>query len=144
MSIDLLELGDMSETRLSTYLAKTIREISRAAGIVLSGNDVVENGHVTAGGSRPPLAYPADGVGDVSGGANGNGVAGSGFDLETFLGLENHYDIGHLLGLPGTIDGGGGVQGSMGKGGFGGFPGEFRFGLGPNWSGLGPGAATAV
>lgn len=38
MSIDLLESGDLSETRISTYLAKTIRDISRAAGITGIGS----------------------------------------------------------------------------------------------------------
>lgn len=49
MTIDLLETADLSETRLMTYLARSIREIARGAGIIgsstqnhsppLTGND---------------------------------------------------------------------------------------------------------
>ena len=39
MSVDLLELGDMSETRLSTYFARTIRGIARAAGLAIRPDD---------------------------------------------------------------------------------------------------------
>jgi hypothetical protein len=148
MSVDLLESADMSETRLSTYLAKTIRDISRAAGIVVPGISPIDYEDPSAVDSRPHTAtsYPhppaldallaqgngSDGANVTEGGtttmshtqSNGNGN-GEIFDLENFLQVESQLDLGYLLGLPG--DNSAAVQGGNGWT-FGGN--EFEFGLG--------------
>lgn len=83
MSVDLLEQGDLSETRLSTYLAKTIRDISRAAGITVPGlepADAVDSAEV-AHGSYAPFGFAQLGNGAANGLDGGNGFNGSQTDI---------------------------------------------------------------
>ncbi|KAK8869531.1 hypothetical protein IAR55_000097 [Kwoniella newhampshirensis] len=96
MSIDLLEAGELSETRLSTYLAKTIRDIARAADI---GGIGQPDGEEDLGPSRPQSAHASlpptfDSTQPTS------SVLGA-FDMESFLQFESQLDLGYLLGLPG-------------------------------------------
>jgi len=110
MSVDLLESADISETRLSTYIAKTIRDTSRAAGI-------------TGIGDEPQPVDPPDQVL-----AQGEKVPS---DTESFPQIESQSDLGYLLGLPGdgtavTFGNGSGLGGS----GRNGFTGDFESGLG--------------
>jgi hypothetical protein len=124
MSVDLLESADLSETRLSTYLAKTIRDISRAAGITVPGIAPIAYQDPAAVDSRPhtSTSYPPVGVELVQGTEGGEGPAA--FDLENFLQIESQLDLGYLLGLPG--DNSAAVQGAPGWSFSGG---EFEFGL---------------
>ena len=151
MSIDLLESSDLSETRLATYLAKTIRDISRAAGIDVSPPMGYDEPESNGARSNTNLSYSVpegkttDEVNGVSagggGGGNGNGSGngigggsglgglGQGFDLENFLQIESQLDLGLLLSLPGdnTPTQGNGTSLNYGSGGY---TGEFGFGMG--------------
>lgn len=112
MSIDLLQTGELSETRLSTYLAKTIRDIARAAGI--NGLGPRESAEDSGWESRPQSAQGsgawATGVA-ASGSGQATGASGDGadnapppdlaFDMDAFLQFESQLDLGYLLGLPG-------------------------------------------
>ncbi|WVQ87185.1 hypothetical protein IAS59_000908 [Cryptococcus gattii] len=112
MSIDLLQTGELSETRLSTYLAKTIRDIARAAGI--NGLGPRESAEDSGWESRPQSAQgsgaSATGVA-ASGSGQATGASGDGtdnapppdlaFDMDAFLQFESQLDLGYLLGLPG-------------------------------------------
>ncbi|KAL1410967.1 hypothetical protein Q8F55_001910 [Vanrija albida] len=115
MSIDVLEASDLSETRLSTYLARTLRDISRAAsipGITPLDGDEAEGGGVE---TRPPSAQ---GVAPPSQDASANGLARAGgvplggaapgvmtpYGLENYL-IDSNVDLGYLLGLPGDPTG---------------------------------------
>lgn len=135
MSVDLLETADLSETRLSTYLAKTIKDLSRAAGITNIGNPPVSTpaptaSNVTTNDNLPvvkdtdiPLFDPT--LGFAEDGSNGNATA---FDLDAFFQMDNELDLSYLLGLPGD-NGNTGTQGGLNYG-SGGFTGEFGFGMG--------------
>ena len=140
MSVDLLESADLSETRLSSYLAKTIRDLSRSACITNIGNPVAATPAPTVSITNdeahstqktdvplfdPSLVFTDDGS-SANGHGNGNG-AGS-FDLEEFFQIGNELDLSYLLGLPGDI-GNTGTQGELNYG-SGGFTGEFGFGMG--------------
>ncbi|KAL0254206.1 hypothetical protein I308_101586 [Cryptococcus tetragattii IND107] len=112
MSVDLLQTGELSETRLSTYLAKTIRDIARAAGI--NGLGPRESAEDSGWESRPQSAQgsgaSATGVA-ASGSGQATGASGDGadnapppdlaFDMDAFLQFESQLDLGYLLGLPG-------------------------------------------
>ncbi|WVR05443.1 hypothetical protein IAU60_002459 [Kwoniella sp. DSM 27419] len=94
MSIDLLEAGELSETKLSTYLAKTIRDIARAAEIGGFGRTESED----SGDSRPPSAHASmPPQPDVA----SNAPDLTGFEIDSFMGFENQLDLNYLLGLPG-------------------------------------------
>jgi hypothetical protein len=139
MSVNLLESGDLSETRLSTYLAKTIRDVSRAAGIagIAELSPPPRYSDPEAPESHPHRAdsYLAPLTNDNT----ATGSARGGFDLDNFLQVDSQLDLGYLLGLPGdnnsvvapSLLGG---LGSTGNGGLGGMSGawnpEFGFGLG--------------
>ncbi len=122
MSVDLLESADISETRLSSYLAKTIRDISRAAGIAGMG----------------PVEY-ADDKPAVDMRTSHTEVIEqevTPFDLGSFFQIESQLDMGYLLGLPGDNSA---MQLGGGVGGFGsnGYSSEFGFGMGGIAMGLG-------
>ncbi|OCF39443.1 hypothetical protein I317_06767 [Kwoniella heveanensis CBS 569] len=113
MSIDLLEAGELSETKLSTYLAKTIRDIARAAEISGLGSvseEIAETRPPSNRNSEPPQPDPATSAGpDLSM-----------FDIDAFLGFESQLDLNYLLGLPGdnsailpTVGAGGAQPGNM-------------------------------
>lgn len=146
MSVDLLESADVSETRLATFLARTIRDVSRSAGVAASNApDPMAD---APGGLRtfntPGLPHANDDTpglldqGEVSHLDHGKGQVGldelgdmagdEASDLDNYLQLEQQLDFGLLLSLPG--DGGNqGNQGTLGYG-AGGFDGEFGFGPG--------------
>lgn len=130
MALDVLEAGELSEIRLSTHLGRTIRDISRVAGIPGMGADV-NHTQVSSSGSvddtlsrnpslgemaRPGPRLVTEGYGSTSfppsdSGANNVGdridpflnsqTSGGGFDIENFLQLESHLDLGYWLGTPG-------------------------------------------
>ncbi|WVQ78436.1 hypothetical protein IAT38_000522 [Cryptococcus sp. DSM 104549] len=132
LAIGLLEAGELSETRLSTYLAKTIRDIARAAeigGMGPPGPSESAPGSVHEGEgerSRPSSAHGNAAGPSASGtttnpqpGANGSTpLPTSGltdpaaantdplaFDMDSFLQFESQLDLGYLLGLPGDSPG---------------------------------------
>ncbi|WVF71872.1 hypothetical protein IAT40_006682 [Kwoniella sp. CBS 6097] len=93
MSIDLLEAGELSETKLSTYLAKTIKDIARAAeigGMGSGSEDAPETRPPSNRNSEPPQPDPTNAGPDLSV-----------FDIDAFLGFESQLDLNYLLGLPG-------------------------------------------
>ena len=102
MSVDLLEVGDMSETRLSTYFARTIRGVSRAAGLAIRPDDTSAAGNAAgaAPGEQPPVPEHAMPLA----GADGTDDAGL-YDADTFWAGHDPFDLSYVLGLPG----GGGV-----------------------------------
>lgn len=99
MSVDLLELGDMSETRLSTYFARTIRGISRAAGLAIRPDDSMTTAGVARDGrgdqphvpEQPMSLVRADGAGD-------DGL----YDADTFWAGHDPFDLSCVLGLSGV------------------------------------------
>ncbi|WVW82755.1 hypothetical protein I302_104766 [Kwoniella bestiolae CBS 10118] len=113
MSIELLEAGELSETRLSTYLSKTIRDIARAAEITgigfgnagsRFGGGVSREGSHDGIESRPHSSHASGGVPLPLSSNTGlddpsNDLAA--FEMESFLQFENQLDLGYLLGLPG-------------------------------------------
>ena len=158
MSVDLLESADVTEIRLLTFLAKTIREISSAAGITSLGpapNESPQNRNGLTSHSATTL--PSDGLamnsltpafaGAGSGtAAEGTGDAMADLNFEQLFGPERQMlDLGSLLGLPGD-------NGAQGAGGAGmatsnsdlyglsaesGYMGEFGFGMGGMGMGFG-------
>lgn len=149
MSVDLLEQGDLSEVNLASFLARTIRDMSRVAGIPNSSGAIPAmgdeaaagfNGRSTSGmesiasmgpGSRahditqacsvtghgPPHDLEVSGGSSIGGGVIDTGdrsgidstdigydgappLAAGGFDIDNFLQLEAHLDLGYLLALP--------------------------------------------
>lgn len=130
MSIDVLEASDLSETRLSTYLARTLRDISRAASIPgiapLDGDEVdseVQTRPPSAQGNAPTPQDAANGLAR----AGGVPLAAPGvmppYGLENYL-IDSNVDLGYLLGLPGDptgIMGPGGMMPAFGSE-FGTFP----------------------
>jgi hypothetical protein len=89
MSVDSLKLGDISETRLSTYLARTISEISRAAGIKLKSDEPsIPNDFATRGYHQEDvLSAPGPGL----------------FDMDSFWAADDHFDLSEILGLSGNL-----------------------------------------
>lgn len=96
ISVDLLEFGDMSETRLSTYFARTIREIARAAGLTIRSDEPTNTAGVSGDGrgDQPPVpeqSMPlvnADSAGDAGLYEADTFWAGHDFDLSCVLGLS--------------------------------------------------------
>lgn len=78
MSVDLLELGDKSETRLSTYFARTIRGISCAAGLAIRPDDVREEQPAP---EQPPMSLD-------------NGL----YNADTFWAGHDLFDLSCVLG----------------------------------------------
>jgi hypothetical protein len=101
LKIDLLELSDLSETRLGTNLAKTLRDIGRAAGVSGVGKDDAQDDipQDRRGDERPPIitgSTPAP-MFDVN---MPNFNAGNPPNLEDFFQSQNELDLSYLLGLP--------------------------------------------
>ncbi|WWD01078.1 hypothetical protein V866_008016 [Kwoniella sp. B9012] len=114
MSIELLEVGELSETRLSTYLSKTIRDIARAAditgiGFVSApairgyGGGLEKEGSEEGVESRPQSSHTTGGPMDPLSASNVEDPSNdlTAFEMESFLQFENQLDLGYLLGLPG-------------------------------------------
>ncbi|WWC89732.1 uncharacterized protein L201_004657 [Kwoniella dendrophila CBS 6074] len=111
MSTDLLEIGDMSETRLSTYLAKTIRDISRAAEIGGFGQSDIHRSNNKENVLFKGVESRATSPGNIDDNSilpiTSNSVTEdpnndwSTFEMDSFLQFENQLDLGYLLGLPG-------------------------------------------
>ncbi|CAP97289.1 Pc22g00010, partial [Penicillium rubens Wisconsin 54-1255] len=99
MSVDLLEVGDMSETRLSTYFARTIRGISRAAGLAIRPDDSTTIAGVAGDGRGDQPYVPEQSMSLVS--ADGIGDAGL-YDAETFGAGHDPFDLSCVLGLSGV------------------------------------------
>ncbi|WWC60802.1 uncharacterized protein I303_103378 [Kwoniella dejecticola CBS 10117] len=111
MGVELLEVGELSETRLSTYLSKTITDIARAAELNVVGfrdrdrsfaQMLVEKENPEDGGVDRPLAphdavLPMSSTSDALSSANDLAT----FEMDSFLQFENQLDLGYLLGLPG-------------------------------------------
>ncbi|KAJ5979535.1 hypothetical protein N7501_002877 [Penicillium viridicatum] len=99
MSVDLLELGDISETRLSTYFARTIRGISRAAGLAIRPDDSTTTAGVAWDGRGDQPYVPEQSMSLVS--ADGVGDAGL-YDADTFWAGHDPFDLSCVLGLSGV------------------------------------------
>ncbi|KOS47919.1 hypothetical protein ACN38_g1123 [Penicillium nordicum] len=99
MSVDLLEVGDMSETRLSTYFARTIRGISRAAGLAIRPDDSTTTAGVAGYGRGDQPCVPEQSMPLVS--ADGAGDAGL-YDADTFWAGHDPFDLSCVLGLSGV------------------------------------------
>jgi hypothetical protein len=98
MSVDLLELGDMSETRLSTYFARTIRGISRAAGLAIRPDDSTTTAGMAREGRGDQPHVPEQSMSLVS--AEGVGDAGL-YNANTFWAGHDLFDLSCVLGLSG-------------------------------------------
>lgn len=98
MAVDLLELGDMSETSLSTYFARTIRGISRAAGLAIRPDDSTTTAGGAGDGRGDSPHVPEQSMSLVS--ADGAGDAGL-YDADTFWAGPDPFDLNCLLGLSG-------------------------------------------
>ncbi|CAN9403101.1 unnamed protein product [Alternaria alternata] len=99
MSVDLLELGDMSETRLSTYFARTIRGIARAAGLAIRPDDATATTGVVPherGGQSHTHEHSIS-----MGSVDGVGDAGQ-YDADTFWAGPDLFDLSCVLGLSGS------------------------------------------
>lgn len=99
MSVDLLELGDMSETRLSAYFARTIRGISRAAGLAIRPDDSTTTAGVAGDGRGDQSCVPKQSMSLVS--ADDVGDAGLD-DADTFWAGHDPFDLSCVLGLSGV------------------------------------------
>lgn len=99
MSVDLLEVGDMSETRLSTYFARTIRGISRAAGLAIRPDNSTTTAGVARDGRADQAHAPEQSMPLVS--ADGAGDTGL-YDADTFWAGHDPFDLSCVLGLSGV------------------------------------------
>ena len=134
MSIDLLESSDLSETRLGTNLAKTLRDVGRAAGISGLGRDDAsdETSVERRGDERPQAntgATPAPTFDfNVPTFATGNQP-----NLGDFFQSQDELDLSYLLGLSregdGTLLQNGADWSNSNSGNPGLFP-DFGFGMG--------------
>lgn len=98
MSVDLLELGDMSETRLSTYFARTIRGISRAAGLTIRPDDSTTTSGIAWDERGNQSQFPEQSISTATvDGADDGGV----FDADTFWAEHDPFDLRCVLGLSG-------------------------------------------
>jgi hypothetical protein len=98
MSVDLLELGDMSETRLSTYFARTIRGMSHAAGLTIRLDE-----HTNIAGAEEgwggQTQVPEQSMSLAS--ADGAGDAGI-YDADTVWAGHDPFDFSWVFGLSGS------------------------------------------
>lgn len=106
MSIDLLESADLSETRLGSNLAKTLRDVGRAAGISgLGRDDVPDDTSIERRGDERPQATfgptPAPTF-DFNPPAFASGNPSS---LGDFFQSQDELDLSYLLGLTREGDG---------------------------------------
>ncbi|KAH7390063.1 hypothetical protein BKA64DRAFT_112325 [Cadophora sp. MPI-SDFR-AT-0126] len=99
MSVDLLELGDMSETRLSTYFAQTIRGISRAAGLAIRPDDSTTTAGVAGDGGGDQPHVPEQSMSLLS--AEGTDDTGL-YDADTFWAGHDPFDLSCVIGLSGV------------------------------------------
>jgi hypothetical protein len=99
MSVDLLEVGDMSETRLSTYFARTIRGISRAAGLAIRPDDSTTTAGVAGDGRGDQPYVPEQSMSLVS--ADGVGDTGL-YDADKFWAGHDPFDLSCVIGLSGV------------------------------------------
>ena len=126
MSVDLLESADLSETKLATFLARTIRDVSRAAGITVfaGAGGTAANGQAISSvvnTPAPPQAGPDDRP-PAAGSGSGTGTSAGSFDGVDFAQFTNGANMGaHALGTvggaglgPGQGGSGGGVNGAFG------------------------------
>jgi hypothetical protein len=106
MSIDLLESSDLSETRLGTNLAKTLKEVGRAAGLLGSSSDDVQD-DVSA--ERRVNAQPSVNMAFTPAPAFNINMptfsTGEPPNLENFFQSDNGLDLSYLLGLSREGDG---------------------------------------
>lgn len=93
MALDALEGGDISEIRLASYLAKTIRDIARVAGVSGLGG---EESRPSSSGGGQDFSFEVNPVPAVD---FENVGPSRDFDMDGFLQLEPHLDLGYLLGL---------------------------------------------
>lgn len=109
MSIDLLELSDLSETRLGTNLAKTLRDVGRAAGVSSVGKeDVPDEVSSERRGTDRPLVNAGPTPAPLFDLSIPNMSAGDHPSLEDFFQSQNELDLSYLLGLTRDGDGPGG------------------------------------
>lgn len=106
MSIDLLESSDLSETRLGTNLAKTLRDVGRAAGMphVSKDDDVSAEPPPECRGkdrSRPHSGSTPAPIFDF----NVPTLTGNPPSLEEFFQSQNELDLSYLLSLTRDSDG---------------------------------------
>jgi hypothetical protein len=123
MSVEILESSDMSETRLGSYLAKTIREIGRKTGV----DEQTE-------AFDPHSLFSANYLPVADSGALNDDV----FNIEDFFLGQADFDLKYLLGLP--SDGESFLQDGTGGAGFSGDATsgtEAMSGMGQRWSGQG-------
>ncbi|CAN9241101.1 unnamed protein product [Alternaria alternata] len=99
MSVDLLELGDMSETRLSTYFARTIRGIARAAGLNIRPDDSTATTGLVRDERRDQFNAHEQSM--SMGSVDGVGDAGQ-YDADTFWAGPDLFDLSCVLGLSGS------------------------------------------
>ena len=95
MSIELLEAADMSQTLLGTYLAKTIKEIGRAAKTIAAEESFMlpdQNSQLADFFSSNNVPNPTNGEGDY-------------FNFEDFFQVQNELELKYLLGLPSDGEG---------------------------------------
>lgn len=150
MAVEVLENADLSETRLSTFLGRTIRDIARAAGIQGLGMTPAPASSASISSSGRPLGGGDESAADFAPHAVPMAFDQdlSAFDLDPFLGFENHLNIESLLGLPGDGVSSGNQLGDGSNGGFtfstdqswatmpsSNLMGEFEFGIGGNTGG---------
>lgn len=109
MSIDLLELGDLSETGLSTYLARTIRGIGRAAGLNIR-RESLKNTAIAKGSDQPSQAERAGQPPQALMSEQeelsflGNTLSDSQIsDTNSFWGGHDQFDLSYFLGLSGGV-----------------------------------------
>jgi hypothetical protein len=161
MAVDVLEGADLSETRLSTFLGRTIRDIARAGGIKGLGATPTPAGSAPGSSSGQVPLDAHVGPSDQAAPLGPMGLQDlSGFELDPFLGFENHFNLDSLLGLPGDGGSTGNMMGDGMSSGFAfsmdqnwnqlpasGMMGEFEFGIGGSsglgWMGFDSGQADA-
>jgi hypothetical protein len=99
ISVDLLELGDMSETHLSTYFARTIQGIARAAGLAIRPDDATATAGV--GPHERGGQFHAHEHSISMGSVDRVGDAGH-YDADMFWASPDLFDLSCVLGLSGS------------------------------------------
>ena len=98
MSVDLLESADLSETKLATFLARTIRDVSRAAGITIfaGGNGATGNGQAIPSvvNTPAPQQMTEDHTAGIGGMGSGAGAGPGAFDTVDFDQFTNGGGMG--------------------------------------------------
>jgi len=100
MSIDLLESADLSETRLGSNLAKTLRDVGRAAGIPgLGRDDVPDETSIERGGDERPETTTGPTPAPTFDFNAPGFAAGNEPSLGDFFQSQDELDLSYLLGL---------------------------------------------